>query len=200
MTNKNHIPNDIDNPFVSVGDLLRGRPKNNLTIGMIVEAIENGNPYCWDRFGRYVEVDKTSVRYKLMLDLLADVYSFECGAPDSERHPLEEDEMDVDGAIPWMGWAKKALPEFNLKDVPQDPRARKSSETRVANTLYDIIAAICHALDFDISENNSQRVSTVLDYLSQIDKYSTDSTVRTHLANANQIIDAYNKSQKSTTK
>ena len=164
---KNAIPNEASgNPFISLRRLLK-QPRET-SVATIATGIEREGIYALDQFGRYRNFNKTTREAQVALDLLADVYAFECDnwgdesdskmAPDQladpasyldchdERHPLDRCQEN-DDPFSMFGWAKKALPDFvkiQSKQIEIPRKALATTRRVFANNLH-VIAAL---LDF----------------------------------------------------
>jgi len=134
------IPNDEDNPFVSIGELL----SENISVATLATAIEKKGIFTWDKFGRFGKASKEDEGRAF--GSLASVHEWEIDRewepPGS--HPTEQNPVDARAGAPTpfssFGWAKEVLPNFNaLRDaqneIPQKPGAtvkRKAPDAFVA--------------------------------------------------------------------
>jgi hypothetical protein len=142
-----HKPNEDNNPFRSLADLIL----NNESISVLATAIEENEIYFWDRFGRFKKTEKNDKN--LALELLANHYDWESKQdPFSGQNPLE---VNYYHPLNLYGWANDVIPNFeeiakNLKEIK--PPYRKSAETNQINTLLKIIAALLKKLKIDIDD------------------------------------------------
>ncbi len=137
---RREIPNDDDNPFVNLGDLL----SKKVSVATLATAIETKGIYTWDRFGRFGqanEKDKTQA-----LDYLAKVHEYETeldwelpGSVHTEQHPLDAT-AGISSPFSTCGWTEGVLPDFAAirlaqAEAPQKPAAmakRKAPDKFVA--------------------------------------------------------------------
>jgi hypothetical protein len=167
-TKSDEIPDDVSgNPFVSLRKLLN--PPRTFPVATLASAIENDGIYFLDRFGRYKKCNRTTREAQTALNLLADVYAFECDnwgdesidknvphlAADpkedhddthDDQHPLDEEP----GPRDWfseLGWAKKVLPNFVTIRSGQIEISRRqlADERKVFASNLHVIGAL---LDF----------------------------------------------------
>lgn len=192
MNNKEGFPSE-ENPFTSLHQLLY-TDDHQVALSApsaIATAIENHGIWGWDRFGRFKFFAPDSVEAQKALDMVAIEYEYQ---NQSQPHSLEQehfhDMFDTEHPALGLGWAEDKKPAFTSdSNLPENPVRNKSAETKAGNSLYKIIAALCHGFNFDISEANSTRVATVLDYLGQIDDTLDGNTIRDHLKIANKLIE-----------
>lgn len=192
MNSNLSIPNSTDNPFVSLFVLLYSIEDQAALSnpGALATAIEQVGIWGWDRYGRFMHFPHGGDKAQEALDMIAEEYKEQT---ENQWYPVEAEPDDeslfFDHPAYAFGWAKAVLPEFTINpDAPKNPVARKGAETRTVPSLHKIIAALSYGLNFDISEGNKTRVSTVQDYLGQLSCPLDNNTVREHLKAASKLI------------
>ena len=168
-TNKNELPDEESgNPFISLRQLLK-YPRET-SVATIATGIEKEGIYVIDQFGRYKKCNKTTQEAQTALDLLADVYAFECenwgderqdqkvtdesADPDAyldnhdQQHPLDECQGNGD-PFSTLGWAIKVLPDFVTIRSQQTEISRKALATtkKVFSNNLHVIAALLDFID-----------------------------------------------------
>lgn len=141
------IPNNTDNRFVSLGELLTtDNNTRKVSVATLVTAIEKFGICSWDKYGRFVKFDHDSPAGVEALQLLEDVYEFENESYKyhaEERHPIDYEE-DCENPYLQYGWATKDLPKFDVirdsqfETVGQKPQFLQ----REATNNLNIIAAL----------------------------------------------------------
>ena len=192
MTNDPTIPSEA-NPFISLHQLLYTK-EDQVALsnpGALATAIEQGGIWGWDRYGRFRNLPYGSEEAQEALDIIAEEYAYSNQTPyqvDDESEFYRDLIDPLDPAF-GFGWAKAVLPSF-LRDPSStaNPAPRKSAETRAVSSLHKIISGLAYGLNFDISETNKTRVSTVQDYLAQLGHELDNNTVREHLKAAAKLI------------
>ncbi len=127
---RREIPNEDDNPFVSLGDLL----SKKVSVATLATAIEKHGIYTWDRFGRFGKIEKenAATAAATAFDYLARVVEWEDEhAGDAPGiHPAEQHPLDATNGMstPFctFGWAKEVLPDLDTikhaqTEAPQKP-------------------------------------------------------------------------------
>ena len=192
MTYDPTIPSEA-NPFISLHALLYTK-EDQVALsnpGALATAIEQGGIWGWDRYGRFKNLPYGSAEAQWALDLIAEEYDYhnQINPEHSSETIFYHDLIDPEDPAFGFGWAKAVLPKVILDPLsPANPAPRKSAETRTVSSLHKIISALAYGLNFDISETNKTRVSTVQDYLAQLGHELDNNTVREHLKAAAKLI------------
>lgn len=185
---KKHIPDEDNNPFRCLADLVLS---NEESIAVLATAIEKNDIYCWDRFGRFNKATESDKRNAL--DLLAEQHKWEREQePPYEQNPLE---AEYHHPLYLFGWAKNVLPKFDdirnsLTEV--NPPQRQSAETKRKTTLLVAIAALGHKLGLKINrEGKSERgVSVKLQkIIEEFGQDMSDDTIRNFLGELPEAIE-----------
>lgn len=138
------IPDEDNNPFVSLRDLLQSSKSisRQQPIAILATAIESSGIYTWDKYGRYNKFSQDTPEGLFALRLLECVHTFEQGNSD-EQHPLDSS-ADFDDPFSSFGWATRCIPDFNTikNNQPEVSAKIKKPSPRENSSNLRIIAAL----------------------------------------------------------
>jgi hypothetical protein len=108
------------------------------SVGVLATAIETVGIFTWDRYGRFMAFDKTSVEAADALDVLARFLAF-------LESPWDDDEPDLDdpdSVLSLCGWPRHQLPDLaEDQSSPQRPRSTPAM-TKTESSSLPIIGAL----------------------------------------------------------
>jgi len=130
--NRPEIPNDDDNPFMDIGDLLE---VEKISVATLATAIEKFGIYTCDQFGRFglaAGVDKEKA-----FKLLEGYYEWESTPPHEKssdpRSPIDQWGACPDNAYRLFGWATKVVPDFEQirrSEIESQNEPKSSTESK----------------------------------------------------------------------
>lgn len=180
-------PNDIDNPWMSLADIL----SNDVPVELIATAIETFGVQTFDRFGRRIDAtdDGPDVRTSKAsaLNILAAYFRYLNG-PSDDLTLNPDCWYDPESPLNEFGWPTDKTPDFGKvvfartpgSQLPPDHRPAKPMGATERNTLLVIIAAIC---DFSaIMPQERGAAAKIAKMTDEIGASVTDDTIRKFLA------------------
>jgi len=103
--NKPELPNDEDNPFLTIGNLL----DEEISVAVLADTIEKHGICTYDEYGRFVFANEKAKTYAL--DLLKEHHEWKCIPPqersyEDPRSPMDRWGCHGDNAYGHFGWTK----------------------------------------------------------------------------------------------